>query len=116
EVEALCDRVIVIHRGRIVTQSAVADLMKPLNQFEIMVRIPSGGEIPGALADCDVRRDGDLLTGIAHDLETYTKALSNLKSQNIPVVRSESRTRSLEEYFIELVRSQADTSAGGPAA
>lgn len=116
EVEALCDRVVIIHRGRIVTQAPVAGLMKPLNQFEIVVRAGAGAALPAGVERHEVRRDGELATVTIHDIEEYTRALGELKAAGLEILRTESRTRSLEEYFIELVREQAKPEAASAPA
>src|SRR5690606_10383516 len=36
EVESLCDRVIMINQGKIVSEAPVTELVKPLNLFEVI--------------------------------------------------------------------------------
>ncbi|GAB4314131.1 MAG: ABC transporter ATP-binding protein [Candidatus Sumerlaeia bacterium] len=107
EVEALCDRVLIIHKGRIVTEAAVDELLKPLNQFEILVRRDERAALPAELDGCEVCDEGEMRRFIISDLETYTRALDALRRTGADVVKTESRTRSLEQYFIELVRRSA---------
>lgn len=104
EVETLCDRVVMIHRGKIVTQATVAELMKPLNEFEIIFSLPAGASVPDAVASHAVTHDGMHQKVRIASVEEYSKALSALATAGASIHSSNSKTRSLEEYFIDLVR------------
>ncbi|MDX2177506.1 MAG: ABC transporter ATP-binding protein [Candidatus Sumerlaeia bacterium] len=110
EVETLCDRVIMIHKGRIVTEARVADLMKPLNIFEIAFSLPAG-EPPAALAQLGAQRDGAGWRASIADASLYARAVALLAEHGATITSTATRTRSLEDYFIELVRR--DEAAAG---
>jgi len=106
EVEALCDRVVMIHKGRIVTEATVGELMKPLNVFEIAFSLSDGASPPEAVARHAPTRDDQLYTVLINDVEDYSRAVSALSESGATIRRTASKTRSLEEYFIELVRDR----------
>jgi ABC-2 type transport system ATP-binding protein len=108
EVESLCDRVIMIHQGRIVTRADVADLMKPLHQYEIFFRIPDGGNPPAGIV-VQKQADGRFRT-VLDDVETYSRVLSELNAGGAVVENTSSRNRSLEEYFIDLIGGKREES------
>ena len=106
EVETLCDRVIMIHRGKIVTEAPVDELMKPLNEFEIVFQLPEGEEMPPAIAETSPERDGNRFRARIHDVEHYSRCIHELSERRAPIHHTSSKSRSLEDYFIELVREQ----------
>lgn len=107
EVETLCDRVIIIHRGEIVKAAPLSDLMQPLNQFEITFRPhPGGGALPEEIVQLDPERDGEQLRVMVNDTETYAQILHKLTEARCEVVRTSSRSVSLEDYYIQLVRER----------
>lgn len=110
EVEDLCDRVIMINKGEIVSEAAVSDLMKPLNVFD--VRFTCGGDLPSELNGLSPRRnsDGSWLVEVT-DQNVYAEAVADLARTGCQILSTESRNRSLEEYFIELVREKSGRSS-----
>lgn len=111
EVESLCDRVVMIHKGRIVTQATVAELMKPLNAFSITFEAPEGAAVPASVAAHGPKADGRLHSVTIADVDAYSKALSDLAAAGIRIRNTESKMRSLEEYFIELVTAKERAAA-----
>ncbi len=109
EVETLCDRVIMIHKGRIVTQATVGELMKPLNQFEIAFILPEGASLPEVVARYHPDRDGNLQRVTINDVDHYSQAVAALARAGATLRETASKTRSLEEYFIDLVREKEGT-------
>ncbi len=106
EVETLCDRVIMIHRGRVVTQATVRELMKPLNVFEISFRLPDGKVAPPEVSRFSPARDGEVLTVRIPEVDAYSAAVSALSQASIGIQATSSKMRSIEEYFIDLVRQE----------
>lgn len=109
EVEALCDRVIVINKGRIVTEAPVSDLMKPLNVFNVKFEAPE--TLPSDIASLGADRTDNAWQIEAHDQEKYAEIISALSRHQYRLLSTESQSQSLENYFIELVRNQAETVA-----
>ncbi len=103
EVETLCDRVIMIHKGRIVSESRVQDLMKPLNVFEILFSLPGTGRMPEILNRYHPVPEGDLFRVVINDVEGYARAVSALADAGAHVRSTFSKSTTLEEYFISLV-------------
>lgn len=108
EVESLCDRVIIIHQGRVVTQSPMADLMGPLSEFEVVFRMVDGKAPPPVVAALEPRRDGEDLRVVVRDAAEYARVVEALVGSGARIVSTASRSRSLEEYFINLVRPAGD--------
>ncbi|MCX7625192.1 MAG: ABC transporter ATP-binding protein [Candidatus Sumerlaeaceae bacterium] len=106
EVENLCDRVIIIHQGRIVTQAPVHELLKPLNIFELTFSLPNGKEPPQPLANHQLEKTGDLYRVTIRDVEEYAKAVTELISAGARIVTTNSKTQSLEDFFINLIQAK----------
>ncbi len=104
EVESLCDRVIMIHKGRVVTEAPVADLLKPLNQFEIIFRYPAGSESPAAIRGHVVARDGAQCKLVINEIESYSQVMHDLAQAGATILSTASHSQSLEDYFIDLVK------------
>ncbi|MCC5875367.1 MAG: ABC transporter ATP-binding protein [Candidatus Sumerlaeia bacterium] len=110
EVETLCDRVIMIHKGRVVTSASVKDLMKPLNVFEIVYTMQDGVKAPDTVVRHGIEEDGNHQIVRIGGVEAYAQAMSDLGTAGADIHRTSSKSRSLEEYFIELVKT-TDTDA-----
>lgn len=104
EVESLCDRVIIIHKGRVVTQSPMVELMGPLSEFEVVFRMGDGKAPPPVVAALEPKRDGEDLRVVVRDAAAYAGVVEALVGAGARIVSTASRARSLEEYFINLVR------------
>ena len=105
EVEALCDRVIIIHKGRIVTEATVGELKKPLNLFEVVFSLPEGAVLPTVVTQYKLVEEENLQRIEFNNVEEYCRAVSALASAGAVIHHTSSRTRTLEEYFIGLVES-----------
>jgi len=103
EVETLCDRVIMIHKGKIVSESRVQDLMKPLNVFEILFSLPDEVTMPGILNRFHPVQEGDLYKVVINEVEGYSQAVSALADAGALVRHTFSKSTTLEQYFIDLV-------------
>jgi hypothetical protein len=101
----------MIHQGRLVTQAPVAELMKPLNEFEIVFEMASGVDVPPAVARLIPRRDGNRLIVAINDVEVYSSCIQELAQAGATIHHTASKTRSLEEYFIDLVQKTSAASA-----
>lgn len=108
EVETLCDRVIMIHKGHIVTEATVKELMKPLNVFEIVYTLPGGAEEPASVARFSPQSDGNHRVVHISGVEAYARAIGDLGQAKAEIHQTASKSRSLEEYFIDLVRQSED--------
>ncbi len=123
EVEMLCDRVIMIHQGEIVTEATVGELLKPLNLFEIVFELTAAGaakgaQMPPAVAEFTPERiegapgRGTQWRVVINDAEAYARAVSALAAAGAILHSTSTKTRSLEQYFIDLVRRREEKTAG----
>jgi len=106
EVENLCDRVIMIHKGRIVTEASVKDLMKPLNIFEIIFEFPDEKSLPEEVSRFSPNKQQGLYKLVISNVDDYSRAVSALARSGAAIHNTSSRSRSLEQYFIELVEKE----------
>jgi ABC-2 type transport system ATP-binding protein len=103
EVELVCDRVAVLHRGRLVRLGRTADLLESLGESEIVARGIATTVFPGAVA-----RDGMVRFSVA--LAAQRAAFERIWSLGGEIVSLNPVRRSLEEVFLE-VTSNGDSSA-----
>jgi ABC-2 type transport system ATP-binding protein len=103
EVELVCDRVAVLHRGRLVRLGRTADLLESLGESEIVARGIATTVFPGAVA-----RDGMVRFSVA--LGAQRAAFERIWSLGGEIVSLNPVRRSLEEVFLE-VTGNGDSSA-----
>jgi ABC-2 type transport system ATP-binding protein len=111
EVENLCDRVIIIHRGRVVTQASVQELLKPLNVFEITFVLPPGSDLPTALRNHPLEQTGDAYRVTIQDVSAYASAVTELAAMGAKILATSSKSQSLEDYFIKLIQEKREVEA-----
>ena len=104
EVESLCDRVVMIHKGRILAEATVQELMKPLNLFEVSFKFPDGAPLPESVERHRPQRDGEIVRVAIRDVTDYARAVEELASRGATILSTSSKTSSLEEHFISMVR------------
>ncbi len=103
EVEALCDRVIMINQGRIVAEAPVSELTRPLSSFRICFN--SVSQLPAEVAGLDPQKTNNGWTLDIDDQGQFAGTVSLLSRNNCQIISTETRMRSLEDYFIDLVRA-----------
>ncbi len=111
EAEHVCDRVLIINKGRVIAQGKPADLrrqMEPKTQLYVVVGGASGkaarqllSAIPGVLA---VERDGDgySLT-VEGDRDLRGEVSSHVMQAGYTLLEIRQATTSLEDIFLEIV-------------
>jgi len=99
--------VIMIHCGRLVTEATVSELMKPLHEYEIVFE-STDGVLPEPLQSMNPQREGDAWRLVVRDVERHAEALTLLSQHGIGIRSTSSRTRSLEQHFIDLVRAESE--------
>jgi ABC-2 type transport system ATP-binding protein len=104
EVETVCDRVAVLHGGRLVRLSKTADLLESRGQLEIVVRGIDPGMFPGAIRNNGVISFDVLLAAQRATLERVWAAGGEVVSVN-------PKRRSLEEIFLEITAEAAKSSS-----
>jgi ABC-2 type transport system ATP-binding protein len=95
EVELVCDRVAVLHHGKLMRMGKTHDLLQAGEQMEIVARGITGIAIPGAVA-----RDGMVSFTVATN--TQRAALEQVWALGGQVVSVNPVRRSLEQMFIEV--------------
>jgi len=107
EVELICDRVAVLHRGRLVRQGRTSDLLHAAGQTEIVARGIAASQIPGAVAQ----------NGALHwrtPAADQRRIMEQIWTLGGEVVSVNPLRRSLEELFLELA-AEARPSQRGPS-
>lgn len=99
EVELVCDRVAVLHRGRLVRLGRTVDLLQSSKQTEIVARGIAANAFPNAKAD-----DGVVRFTIASSGQRA--ALENIWNQGGEVLSVNPVRRSLEDIFLEVTTDQ----------
>ncbi|SRR5208282_3907662 len=106
EVELVCDRVAVLHRGRLVRLGRTADLLRAGDQTEIVVRAIAARNFEGAVA-----RDGVVSFCVpAHSQRAALEKVWNLGGE---VVSVNPLRRSLEEIFLEVTADPQSAASEG---
>lgn len=107
EVQAMCDRVIIIHQGQIVADGDIATLQSKQQQsFSVRLELDQACDmnrllnIPGCQQADQVAPNTYLLRGQSADLRS--RIADAAKAENWTVLEMRSETHSLEDVFREL--------------
>jgi len=104
EVERTCDRVAILHKGRLVRQGTVRDLTTTSQRFR--VRLAEGQDVPeDHLADRGltvVANNGSLEVEVA-DLEVLNRLVDRLRAERRLIAEISPVRTALEDVFIEVV-------------
>lgn len=106
EVELICNRMVIIHRGKSIVEGQVTEL---LNEEEQIIRIQTAAEnLPNLLAllstQHPVVRINDQVVEVSLAKEMIPKINRQLVEAGIPIFAMEAK-RKLEDYFINLLAS-----------
>ena len=114
EVERTCDRVAILHQGRLVRQGSVENLTTPSQRFRL--RLADGeGLPPGGLGGdgvCVVADNGHVEVE-ASDLEALNRLIDRLRADRRRIAEISQVRTALEDVFIEVVEGEDDGS--GPS-
>lgn len=103
EIEQMCDRIVILNRGRIVVQGRVAALLGEHNKIE--VRIERAGEAQAILASVpwieSVTREGDVLR-IAAPPTRSAEINALLARDGLYASEIHPKETSLEQYFLDV--------------
>ena len=118
EVERTCDRVAILHLGRVVREGTVGDLTTPTLRYRI--RLGEGQTAaPERVADhgiTAVAGNGSLEVDVA-DLEALNRLVDRLRADRLLIAEVSPLRAALEDVFIEVVEGQsAAPSDTGPRA
>jgi ABC-2 type transport system ATP-binding protein len=106
EVELVCDRVAVLHRGRLARLGRTADLLQAGEQTEIVVRSVAARHFDGAVA-----RDGIVRFSVPS--HSQRAALEKVWTLGGEVVSVNPVRRSLEEIFLQVTADPQSTPSEG---
>jgi ABC-2 type transport system ATP-binding protein len=100
EVELMCDRVAIIHRGRILRDGRVGDIIASEREMELRVDDPT--RAAGVLAEKGVqlRTAGDLIFIPIEESEA-PPLIRALAEANVAVFHAQRKVQTLEEMFLE---------------
>ncbi len=114
EVERTCDRVAVLHQGRLLREGSIADLTQPLASFRI--RVAAGDaplpEIPGTV----VAADNGTRALDADSVETLNVAIDRLRADGQLITEVAPLRSDLEDVFVQLVSGAREAGRPAPAA
>ena len=106
EVELVCDRVAVLHRGKLARLGRTADLLQAGDKTEIVVRAIAANQFDGAVA-----RNG--VVSFSVPSHTQRAALEKVWSLGGEVVSVNPLRRSLEQIFLEVTADPQSAAAKG---
>lgn len=115
DVEALCDRVAILHRGKLIRTGAIADLISQQSQGTEITLAESSETQRAALAGLatDVNLRGDLAVVRCGDEGQVEKVLQYALAQSLRVHTVAPVRQNLEDYFMKEIASQTAAAAQG---
>jgi ABC-2 type transport system ATP-binding protein len=108
EVEQLCDRVAILHEGRLILQGRVAELLHGATGVTVRVAEPdrAAAVLRGVDGVAAVDRDGDLLR-VDAPAARAAELNALLNARGLAVSDIHANTRHLEDVFLEVTRGLA---------
>jgi len=108
EIEHICDRIVILNKGRIVVQGRVDELLSGGDRLEIRIE---GAREAAAILDTepwvrDIELDGDTLV-VATDLNRAAQINALLSSHGLYAYGIRPREESLEQYFLDVTEGDA---------
>ncbi len=104
EVEMLCDRILIINRGRKILEGPLEDLVRPWGNFEIEFRArPGGGALPPLPRPPEETADGILRLHLRPD-DQPARLLRELVMADCEIIEFRSERSSLEQEFIRIIQ------------
>ena len=118
DAEALCDRVAILNRGKLVGVGRISELLKSQSGFEVIVEIPQGASAPKTLSRLQSLAAKPLLASGGHyRLEVEESGIRQLlglcEQGGLRLISLNPVHISLEDYFAEI--SQAGENRSGAA-
>jgi ABC-2 type transport system ATP-binding protein len=104
DVEHICDRIVMIHKGQVIAQGRIEDLKAIDREIEISVW-GGANRLESHLKDAGltVRRTGRVMRVQRQDETTYTTILASAAATSVQVRRMEDYEPSLEDLFIVIM-------------
>lgn len=114
DVERVCDTVAILHQGRVVTQSTMADLKSRYGGTRLVVEVTAEADALAAAFSAapwsaEVHRpENGTIAVVVKDLAEARRAIpAAVASRGVGLVRLEAGEVSLEEVFVDLVGGEA---------
>jgi ABC-2 type transport system ATP-binding protein len=114
EVESLCDRALIIHRGRAIQEGTVDDLLRSSRTLKLEFKIKTNDleRIPDSLKT-KVTQEGSVYTIVLEVAESFPEVAQALTQAGASDIRPAIQNNALEEYYMKLVRDlEKDMPAG----
>jgi len=109
EIEQLCNRVGIIHEGRLLYEGGPEALITPTSLYKVRVDDLSGAfELLTREPRVTVSRNGDLFLRIEADAESISAANALLVANGIKVYELSPAQENLEEAFLRLTKTEPD--------
>ena len=109
EVESICDRVVILDRGRVVRQGTLADVVGAGKGFEVTFRDDEGHVAPALLGNGWTADPAEGMLRLSFSVERDAqRALDVVRSHGGVIVGYRVVGRSLEDAFIENVGAGDD--------
>lgn len=110
EVENLCNKVIVIHKGKIKCQTSVEKIINSLDNYEIIFSLskPPDQLLDYIKSNSYMTYDNELYKCYMEGIERYTAILNILNQNKAKIINTFSKRQSLEEFFMKLINTPAD--------
>ncbi len=106
EVEDLCDRVLIVHKGRCIQEKRVEDLMHPLNRFSIVFAMNNNGQAHELTQGFSLSTEGEgRYRCEINGAEEYAEVLRKLSNSGVTILEARAEQVSLEKYFMDLIRN-----------
>jgi ABC-2 type transport system ATP-binding protein len=100
EIELTCDRVAIIHKGRILREGTVRDLISSRRDMEVRVDDVARASAIARERNLTFRSDGDRIW-LAMEEADAPPLLAALAEAGVKIFHAQRRTQSLEEMFLE---------------
>jgi ABC-2 type transport system ATP-binding protein len=104
EVAMLCDRIILVDRGRVVEEHRLAPLLEQLNSYWLKIRYE--GDISRLPFVCSETGDGVLRIEFP-DKHSQLMAITSLRERNAEILDIGGGAATLEDYFLSVVAKEA---------
>jgi len=108
EVEMLCDRIVIINRGRKVLESSLEELVRPLAGFQITFK--NGQEMPPLPHAPEKLSDGTWRLHLGPQDNPHT-VLRDLVLANVEITEFRGERGSLEDHFVRIIQEDDAHSA-----
>ncbi|MFZ5788730.1 MAG: ABC transporter ATP-binding protein, partial [Acidobacteriota bacterium] len=105
EVERTCDRVAILHKGRIVREGSVEELTRPTLRFRLGLDEAPGSPLPQVEGVAVAASNGHLEVS-ATDLGALNRLIDRLRGEDRTIAELTPMRSDLEDVFVETVQRE----------